>query len=83
MVQVDRPGGSGSYACQVHGGFKLQKGRMLPFPRAQDAPLMVVSLACGSAHPGSMLHHERQCTATICMLGEARMQHDTAELCPP
>lgn len=40
---VDRPGGSGSYACQVHGGFKLQKGRMLPFPRAQDAPLMVVS----------------------------------------
>ena len=42
--QVDRPTGGGSYLCQVPGGFKLQRGRMLPFPRVQEAPIMVVSL---------------------------------------
>ncbi|KAK9810564.1 hypothetical protein WJX73_000994 [Symbiochloris irregularis] len=43
QAEVDRPYGGGEYTCCVPGGFKLQRGRMLPFPQAQAAPIMVVS----------------------------------------
>lgn len=48
--QVDRPFGGGEYTCRVPGGFKLQRGRMLPFPQAQAAPIMVVSPCMTPAH---------------------------------
>ena len=47
--QVDRPLGSQSYVCQHPGGYKLQRGSLLPFPRAKAAPTMLVCAFC----PGS------------------------------
>ena len=41
--QEDRPHPDGAYSCVSPGGFKLQQGRLQPFPRARQAPSMLVS----------------------------------------
>ena len=41
--QEDRPHPGGAYRCVSPGGFKLQQGRLQPFPRARQAPSMLVS----------------------------------------
>ena len=41
--QDDRPHPGGSYRCVSPGGFKLQQGRLQPFPRARQPPSMLVS----------------------------------------
>ena len=41
--QEDRPHPGGAYRCASPGGFKLQQGRLQPFPRARQAPSMLVS----------------------------------------
>ena len=44
--EVDKPAGGDSYRCNVPGGFKLQHGRLRPFPRARAAPTMLASPPC-------------------------------------
>lgn len=41
--EVDKPSWGDSYRCACPGGFKLQQGRLLPFPRARAAPTMLVT----------------------------------------
>lgn len=40
--EVDRPSAGGSYWVQCPGGYKLQHGRLRPFPRAKAAASMLV-----------------------------------------
>lgn len=44
-LKVDRPRGRESYVCEHPGGYKLEQGRLFPFPLAMSAPIMVVSPA--------------------------------------
>jgi hypothetical protein len=39
---VDQPTNAGSYRLRCPGGFKLQHGRLHPFPRARTAASMLV-----------------------------------------
>jgi hypothetical protein len=39
----DRPMGGGVYRCHTPGAYKLQSGRLVPFPKAREARVMVVS----------------------------------------
>ena len=41
---LDAPGQAGSYRLRCPGGFKLQHGRLHPFPRARAAASMLVPL---------------------------------------
>lgn len=41
--QVDMPHGGGSYRVTQPGGYKLQHGKLRPFSRANDPPIMLVS----------------------------------------
>ena len=38
----DRPHGGGTYVCPSPGGYKLQQGRLQPFPNARAPPVMLV-----------------------------------------
>ncbi len=42
-TEVDKPAWGDSYRCNCPGGFKLQHGRLRPFPRARAAPTMLAS----------------------------------------
>ena len=39
----DTPPGGGAYRCPRPGGYKLERGRLVAFPRAREPPIMVVS----------------------------------------
>lgn len=47
---VDRPAGGSSYRVECPGGFKLQHGRLRPFPRARAAASMLVRVLLSSLH---------------------------------
>ena len=40
--KVDQPPGGGSYRLTQPGGYKLQSGKLRPFARAIEAPIMLV-----------------------------------------
>ena len=40
--EVDKPVYGSSYVCPGPGGYKLQRGHLLPFPRACAPPTMLV-----------------------------------------
>ncbi len=39
--EMDSPAAGDTYRCSCPGGFKLQHGRLRPFPRARAAPTML------------------------------------------
>jgi hypothetical protein len=46
----DRPPSGGSYSCPVPGGYKLQHGRLQPFPNAWAPPSMLVRAGPPPSH---------------------------------
>ena len=65
--EVDKPAWGDTYRCSCPGGFKLQHGRLRPFPRARAAPTM---LACPPFLVGS-----RIIAVYICFAGAYKSDH--------
>ncbi len=67
---VDAPTQAGSYRLRCPGGFKLQHGRLHPFPRARAAASMLVSPSPGTHQvwPNGYQNDSRSCFGVAEML---------------
>lgn len=52
----DKPVYGGNYVCPAPGGYKLQRGRLTPFPRACESPTMLVSHSTLPLHQAFASH---------------------------